>query len=71
MPEMTATQRLADHLLDRKLAQYVLGRRAKGVSWRKISNELRDDTGVDITHETLRAWYFNDDLNDRLPGDAA
>lgn len=64
MPEMTATQKLADHLLDGKLSEYVLSRRARGDSWRRISNELRDDTGVDITYETLRSWYFAADQAD-------
>jgi hypothetical protein len=57
MPEMTATQRLADHMLGGKLAEYVTTRRAKGDSWRRISLDLRDDIGVDVTHETLRGWY--------------
>lgn len=62
MPEMTATQRLADHMLDGKLADYVLSRRAKGDSWRRIALDLRDDIGIDVTHETVRSWYMADDV---------
>ena len=57
MPEMTATQRLADHMLGGQLAEYVTTRREKGDSWRRIALDLRDDIGVDVTHETVRAWY--------------
>ena len=58
MPNMTATQRLADHLLAGKLGDYVISRRANGESWRRIAISLRDDTGVDVTHETVRGWYL-------------
>ena len=44
-------------MLRGKLEDYVTGRRAKGHSWRRISLNLRDDIGVDVTHETLRSWY--------------
>jgi hypothetical protein len=71
MPEMTATQRLVDHMLGGNLREYVLSRRAKGDSWRRISNALRDDTGEDVTYETLRSWYFADDEADAVAGDAA
>lgn len=51
--------RLADVLLDQPLADYVADRRRDGASWRRISLDLRDDTDgqVDITYETLRAWF--------------
>lgn len=61
MPEMTATQKLADHMLGGNLADYVMTRRAKRVSWRRIALDLRDDLGIDVTHETVRNWYFDDD----------
>lgn len=57
MHPMTATQRLADHLLKGQLTEYVTSRRTKGDSWRRISLDLRDDIGIDVTHETLRSWY--------------
>lgn len=58
MPDMTATQRLADHMLGGDLQNYVLTRRAKGDSWRRIALALRDDIGIDVTHETVRGWYL-------------
>jgi intein-encoded DNA endonuclease-like protein len=70
MPEMTATQRLADHMLDGGLHNYVLTRRAKGDSWRRIALDLRDDVGIDVTHETVRSWYFADDEAVRIGGAA-
>lgn len=62
MPQMTATQRLADHLLHEGLHDYVMSRRAKGDSWRRIAIDLHDDIGIDVTHETVRAWYFGADV---------
>lgn len=60
MAQMTATQRLADHLLGGNLDEYVAKRRAKGDSWRRISLDLRDDTGVEVTSEAVRGWYGAD-----------
>ena len=65
---MTTTQKLANHLLNGNLDAFVLERRERGDSWRRISNDLRDITGVDVTYETLRAWYYE---ADRAQGDAA
>lgn len=55
----STTHRYADVVLDRPLADYVAERRGNGVSWRRISLDLRDDTDgeIDITYETLRAWF--------------
>jgi len=57
----TATQRLLDHMLGGQLEQYVLDRRAKGDSWRRISLEIRDQFGVDVTYQTLTNWYGSKD----------
>jgi len=53
----------ADTVLGRPLEEYVAEARARGTSWRRISLNLRDETGgeVDITHETLRSWFVADD----------
>ena len=32
-------------------------RRRSGVGWRAISNEVRDSTGVFVSHTTLRRWF--------------
>ncbi len=61
MPDMTPRQALADHILEGRLAQYVTDRRRRGDSWRRISLDLRDDTGVDVTHQTLSNWYGADE----------
>lgn len=55
---MASTLRQAlDRLLDGDLDGFVTERRAEGASWRRISVELFEKTGVDVTHESLRAWY--------------
>jgi hypothetical protein len=53
----SATQQLAEIKLGSSLEEFVTSRRQRDVSWRKISLELRDATGVDVTHETLRSWF--------------
>lgn len=58
VPLVASTLRQAlDRLLDGGLDGFVTARRAEGVSWRRISVELFEETGVDVTHESLRAWY--------------
>lgn len=42
---------------EQSLETFVRSRRIGGTSWRKVSVELYDATGVDVAHETLRAWY--------------
>ena len=54
------TRRLADHLLDGKLDEYVRSRRAEGMAWRLIARDLWADIGVDVTYETLRSWFPED-----------
>lgn len=53
----TATQALADHLLDGGLEPFVAARRLQRKSWRRIALDLRDAVGVDVTHETVRSWF--------------
>jgi intein-encoded DNA endonuclease-like protein len=55
----TATQLLADHLLDAAgpLDKFVAARRAEGLSWRHVARALEAETGIDVTPETLRQWY--------------
>ena len=59
-PSPSPTHQLVDHALGGpgKLAQLVTTRRTEGVSWRKIANEVRDTTEIDVTHETLRGWFL-------------
>lgn len=55
----TATQRLADHELGEPLAARVERDRKAGKAWRIIARDLYVETEgrVDVTHETLRAWF--------------
>lgn len=55
----TTLHSAADRLLGDAgpLEDLVADRRNRGVSWRKIANELRDLTGIDVTYETLRSWF--------------
>lgn len=59
----SATQQLAEIKLGSSLEDFVIERRHRQppLSWRKISLELRDVTGIDVTHETLRSWFPEDD----------
>ncbi len=50
-------QAVARLVPDADLEEFVRSRRDAGMAWRKVSNELRDETGVDVTHETLRSWF--------------
>jgi hypothetical protein len=44
--------------------------RLRGRSWRALALEVRDRTGVDVTHETLRNWYVDLELDDDDDGAA-
>ena len=51
------TRQLANDRLQGGLDELVTSRRAANVSWRLISREIYEKTGVDVTYETLRVWY--------------
>ncbi len=57
----TASQVLAEVLLQRPLSEYVAEKRTATPKWpwRLIATQLATDTDgkVDVTHETLRQWY--------------
>jgi hypothetical protein len=59
MADMSPTARLADHLLAEGLRNFLLDARDDGRSWRWIARELgrRTDWEVDVSHETVRAWF--------------
>lgn len=44
----------------RPLDDIVTEARAAGVGWRTITARIRQATGLDVSHETLRAWYPED-----------
>jgi hypothetical protein len=54
----TPTQKLADILLGLPVENWIGERRAAGMSWRRISLELRDLTKgqMDVTAQTLITW---------------
>ena len=51
------TYRLLDHLLPNGLAFFVGARRGAGKSWRAIAAEVREATGIAVSHESLRLWF--------------
>lgn len=55
----TAMRELLEHRLPagRSLASYVATRRKQGVGWRRIADQLHSDTGVAVSHATLRRWF--------------
>lgn len=59
----TPTSLLADQLLG-GLEEFVLSRRAAGMSWRRIAIAIYDATDRKLmpTHESIRSW-FPDDAN--------
>ena len=55
----TAMRELLEHRLPpgRTLAGYVSGQRRRGIGWRRIAENLSADTGVAVSHTTLRRWF--------------
>lgn len=60
----TPTYRLADSLLEGKLREFVLSRRARSVSWRGIAKDLKVAVDVDVSFEALRLWFSDEDLSE-------
>jgi hypothetical protein len=54
----TATQRLADLILDQSIEEFIAAKRTQGRSWRLIARDLftLTDGQVDVTTQTLRMW---------------
>lgn len=70
---LTPSQRLAEKVLGRSLAEYVAEKRSQSRprwSWQDIADQIHDDTEGEIAlnPETLRLWYTP---VDGLDGDAA
>lgn len=61
MPRKTPTHRLLDRLIDGGLEAFVREHRADGRSWRVVSREIYDATGEDISIESLRSWFPDDE----------
>lgn len=59
----TPLAQLVEHKLGRSLTKYIAARQTEGFGWRRIAEELRKDTGVTVSHESLRTWFTErDDL---------
>ena len=43
--------------LGRDLSTYVGGLRSAGWSWREISGDITERTGIEVSHEALRGWF--------------
>jgi hypothetical protein len=58
----TPTYQLIEERLDGTLADFVRARRpaAPPASWRQIASEIKELTGVEVTHESLRKWFADD-----------
>lgn len=59
--ELTPSQALAELILERPLAEYVVEKRTARPRWpwRLIAEQLAEDTDgkVDVSAEALRKWY--------------
>jgi hypothetical protein len=54
--DTTTAQRLVSSALGEPVHDWIIAKRAMGMSWRSVANHLEDETGVYITHETIRQW---------------
>jgi transposase-like protein len=53
----TTTAQLVEHKLGRSLPIYLKAQVMQGLGWRRIAEQLYRDTGVLVSHETLRSWH--------------
>ena len=53
----TPLAQLAEHKLGQSLPKWVAAHLTDGKGWRRISQELHAETGVLISHESLRTWF--------------
>jgi hypothetical protein len=58
--ERSSLYRLIERQLGEELAGYVSARRP-AQSWRAIAGELGDRIGVEVSHESLRLWFAEDE----------
>lgn len=58
MHERSSLYRAIDRLFgDESLAEFVEAHRRNERSWRRISREIENKTGVSVSYETLRDWF--------------
>jgi hypothetical protein len=66
VPDLTShSAQLIDLKLSGTLTHLVTVGRRDGKSWRRLALDIRDRTGIEIAHETLRGWFAD------IPGKAA
>lgn len=55
----TAMRELLEHRLPagQSLPSYVATKRKQGLGWRRLADQLHSDTGVAVSHATLRRWF--------------
>lgn len=60
MPLTHPRQRLADLILGRPVVEFIAERKANGDSFRKIANDLRDESAgeIDVSDVTIRSWHL-------------
>lgn len=56
-PKGSPTKRLIDARLDGRLEGLVIGLRTGGMGWRRVAEQVTAESGVDVSYETLRAWF--------------
>lgn len=72
MTNASTLRQAIDRLIaDDDLATFVATRRQTGRSWRRIGIDLRDETGIDVSYETLRSWFPDEALLAPTPSEAA
>lgn len=61
MSNQTRTYLLIEERLDKSLKKHVTAARRKQMSWNAIARDLHTLTGVGVTSETLRTWFYGID----------
>ena len=61
MPPETHLQELVAARLGCDLTKYVSSRRAQEIGWRTIAADIRRDSNMVVSYETLRSWFATSD----------
>ena len=57
MPDLPSPlYRLIEERLDGTLVEFVL-ERWPASGWRKIADDIRETTGIEVSYNTLRGWF--------------
>lgn len=69
----TAKHQLVEDRLGQPLDAFIASRYKpyiRGFGWRVVAADIEQETGIVVSHETLRSW-FADEPRDDAKGDAA